>query len=84
MPTHTLACTFCKRSEHQVAKLVAGPGVYICDACIEIAHRIVHESGPAQTVARRTPGLLRRLGAWLESLGRRGNVNSKIAAIAAE
>jgi hypothetical protein len=51
MQGHSLTCTFCKRSEHQVRKLVAGPGVYICDGCVEIAHRIVRaeEPPPAQT-----------------------------------
>ena len=50
MEGHSLTCTFCRRSEHQVRKLVAGPGVYICDACVEIAHRIVRAEGspPAQ------------------------------------
>jgi len=41
---HSLTCTFCRKSEHEVKKLVAGPGVYICDACIEIAHSIVSET----------------------------------------
>jgi ClpX C4-type zinc finger len=46
MEGHSLTCTFCRRSEHQVHKLVAGPGVYICDACVEIAHRIVRAEEP--------------------------------------
>ena len=46
MQGHSLTCTFCRRSEHEVQKLVAGPGVYICDACVEIAHGIVHAEGP--------------------------------------
>jgi hypothetical protein len=46
MEGHSLTCTFCRKSEHQVRKLVAGPGVYICDACVEIAHRIVRAEGP--------------------------------------
>jgi hypothetical protein len=54
MEGHSLTCTFCRRSEHQVRKLVAGPGVYICDACVEIAHRIVRAEGPppAQAATR--------------------------------
>jgi ATP-dependent protease Clp ATPase subunit len=42
-----LHCSFCRRSEHQVDKLVGGPGVYICDACIAIASRIVADAGSA-------------------------------------
>jgi ClpX C4-type zinc finger len=45
--THALTCTFCKKTEHQVQKLVAGPGVYICDACIDVAHRIIHDTPQA-------------------------------------
>jgi ATP-dependent Clp protease ATP-binding subunit ClpX len=30
-----LCCSFCGKSEREVAKLVAGPSVYICDACVE-------------------------------------------------
>jgi ATP-dependent Clp protease ATP-binding subunit ClpX len=44
---HVLVCTFCKRTEHQVEKLVAGPGVYICGGCVDMAHRIVHASPAA-------------------------------------
>ena len=50
--THSLTCTFCRKSEHQVRKLVAGPGVYICDACIEIAHRIINETPQAPRTSR--------------------------------
>jgi hypothetical protein len=32
-------CSFCGRSQGEVAKLIAGPSVYICDACIELATR---------------------------------------------
>ena len=46
MQNHSLTCTFCRKSEHQVRKLVAGPGVYICDVCVEVAHRIVSAEGP--------------------------------------
>ena len=36
-----LACSFCGRSEHEVTNLVAGPRVYICDACIDTCSAIV-------------------------------------------
>ena len=34
-----LICTFCQRPDNQVAKLIAGPGVFICDACVALAER---------------------------------------------
>ncbi len=43
-----LSCSFCLRPEQEVRKLVAGPGVLICDACIELAAQIVaSEQEPA-------------------------------------
>jgi ATP-dependent Clp protease ATP-binding subunit ClpX len=36
-----LACSFCGRSEHEVTNLVAGPWVYICDACIDRCSAII-------------------------------------------
>jgi ClpX C4-type zinc finger protein len=36
-PGTELACTFCGRSQRQTRKLIAGPGVYICDACAVLA-----------------------------------------------
>ena len=42
-----LKCSFCGKSQEQVRKLVAGPGVYICDECIELCSEIVEEElGP--------------------------------------
>ena len=42
-----LHCSFCKKSRHQVEKLVAGPsGVYICDRCVNAASQIMDASGP--------------------------------------
>ncbi len=64
MEGHLLSCTFCKRSEKQVRKLVAGPGVYICDRCTERAHAIVHEDAPPP---RRT-ALLQRVRCQLRRL----------------
>jgi len=39
-----LACSFCGKSQKQVKKLVAGPGVYICDECIGLCNEIVAEA----------------------------------------
>jgi len=38
-----LKCSFCGKAQEQVRKLVAGPGVYICDECIELCTEIVEE-----------------------------------------
>ena len=36
-------CSFCSKSEHQVKKLVTGPGVAICDECIGLCNEIIEE-----------------------------------------
>ncbi len=41
-----LCCSFCRESQYQVRKLIAGPGAYICDACVELAGGVV-SSGQA-------------------------------------
>jgi ATP-dependent Clp protease ATP-binding subunit ClpX len=38
-----LKCSFCGKSQEQVRKLIAGPGVYICDECIELCNEIIEE-----------------------------------------
>ncbi len=38
-----LLCSFCGKSQRQVKKLIAGPGVYICDECIDLCNEIVDE-----------------------------------------
>ena len=45
-PTDTneqLLCSFCGKSQRQVKKLIAGPGVYICDECIDLCNEIIDE-----------------------------------------
>ncbi|WP_104111206.1 ATP-dependent Clp protease ATP-binding subunit ClpX [Arthrobacter sp. N199823] len=41
--TDLLKCSFCGKSQKQVRKLIAGPGVYICDECIELCNEIIDE-----------------------------------------
>ena len=47
MPTlgsgDVLKCSFCGKTQQQVIKLIAGPGVYICDQCIDLCNQIVEE-----------------------------------------
>src|ERR671933_326428 len=40
-PSDQLQCSFCGKSQRQVRKLIAGPGVYICDECIELCNEII-------------------------------------------
>jgi hypothetical protein len=47
-----LACTFCGAHQSEVGKLVAGPGVFICDGCVTLARQVVDETDaldPART-----------------------------------
>lgn len=46
-----LKCSFCGKSQKQVKKLIAGPGVYICDECIDLCNEIIEEefSTPADS-----------------------------------
>lgn len=57
--THVLAsCSFCLKPDHEVAKLVAGPGVYICNECVDLCGEIV----------KNPPQLPPRLKTWEEAL----------------
>lgn len=38
-----LKCSFCGKSQKQVKKLIAGPGVYVCDECVELCNEIIEE-----------------------------------------
>ncbi len=50
-----LKCSFCGKSQEQVRKLIAGPGVYICDECVDLCNEILDEelfeSGPSSAPA---------------------------------
>ncbi|MDY0087310.1 MAG: ATP-dependent Clp protease ATP-binding subunit ClpX [Coriobacteriia bacterium] len=43
-----LKCSFCSKGQRQVRKLIAGPGVYICDECIELCNDIVQDELPEE------------------------------------
>lgn len=47
----SLNCNFCGKSQKEVKKLIAGPGVYICDECIELCNDIIFEDS-VKTVAK--------------------------------
>ena len=38
-----LKCSFCGKTQKQVKKLIAGPGVYICDECIDLCNEIIED-----------------------------------------
>jgi hypothetical protein len=46
---HNLICTYCGRTEEQASKLIAGPGVFICDACVALAQQTITGSLPPAT-----------------------------------
>ena len=64
-----LRCSFCRKNETEVSKLVAGPRVYICDECAAIVNRIMEGGShgdflPPQvepTIWRKLSGRVRRL-----------------------
>jgi ATP-dependent Clp protease ATP-binding subunit ClpX len=45
-----LKCSFCGKSQEQVRKLIAGPGVYICDECVDLCNEILDEELLDQTL----------------------------------
>ncbi|MFM9263682.1 ATP-dependent protease ATP-binding subunit ClpX [Tychonema sp. BBK16] len=52
-----LRCSFCGKSQEHVRKLIAGPGVYICDECVELCNEILEEEffDSGKTVAQQVP-----------------------------
>ena len=50
--TELLKCSFCGKSQKQVKKLIAGPGVYICDECIDLCNEIIEEELSSGTEVR--------------------------------
>ncbi len=54
----TASCSFCLKPDNEVAKLVAGPGVYICDECVDLCRQIIISS----------PSLPPQLTSWEEDL----------------
>jgi ClpX C4-type zinc finger/Glyoxalase superfamily protein len=49
-PPDVLFCSFCGKSQHDVKKLIAGPGVYICDECVELCTEIIEGEEPLWNV----------------------------------
>src|SRR5947209_620445 len=49
-----LRCSFCGKSQNEVKKLIAGPGVYICDECIELCNDIIAEEREREESSKAT------------------------------
>jgi ATP-dependent Clp protease ATP-binding subunit ClpX len=52
-PDELLCCSFCGKSQNDVRKLIAGPGVYVCNECIDICNEIIHDDERAETTTVR-------------------------------
>ena len=50
----SLRCSFCGKGQKEVKKLIAGPGVYICDECIELCNDIIDEEKDRETAVKGT------------------------------
>ncbi|MFL6373318.1 MAG: ATP-dependent Clp protease ATP-binding subunit ClpX [Pyrinomonadaceae bacterium] len=53
-PEELLTCSFCGKSQNDVRKLIAGPGVYICNECIDICNEIINDDEQTATTTTRT------------------------------
>ncbi len=53
-PEELLCCSFCGKSQNDVKKLIAGPGVYVCNECIDICNEIINDDEQTETSATRT------------------------------
>ncbi|MEG1551779.1 MAG: ClpX C4-type zinc finger protein, partial [Oscillospiraceae bacterium] len=51
----TVRCSFCGKTQEQVEKLIAGPGVCICDECIELCRGIIEEDGVSHRKKSKKP-----------------------------
>ena len=63
-----LRCSFCRKHDSEVSKLVAGPRVYICDECVAIASRIMNDSHDDSPPVTFEPSVWRKLAARVRQL----------------
>ena len=52
-PTNLTLCSFCGKSHAEVRKLIAGPGVYICDNCVQLCKQVLDKEFATQTRKQR-------------------------------
>ena len=82
MPTKTLYCSFCFKSQHEVKKLISGPGcIFICAECVDLCNEVISghlpssKSGSLEELP--TERLLERLGPIEETVQGKGNNSNK-------
>jgi len=68
-PDEDLKCSFCGKSRHEVQKLVAGPGVYICNECIVLCEQIIEGEGVETEATKRQHDLQLRIDDLERRLG---------------
>lgn len=78
VPTKTLYCSFCFKSQHEVKKLISGPAaIFICDECVDLCNGIIAGrpvfSKPRSPEELPTERLLGRLGPIEETVQGKGN-----------
>jgi hypothetical protein len=92
-PPKTLYCSFCGKSQHEVHKLIAGPGVFICDECTDLCTEIVepdedkelfrlatgNEGSGERTLLERARGMSTQELAYYLERGRKGLARSRVA-----
>jgi hypothetical protein len=78
LPTKTLYCSFCFKSQHEVKKLISGPGcIFICAECVDLCNEVISghlpssKSGSLEELP--TERLLERLGPIEETVQGKGN-----------
>ena len=66
----TANCSFCGKANTEVRKIVAGPGVYICDECVGLCNEVIEQVvRKPDSVPRAAQPSVDRLLAWLPSVG---------------
>jgi len=73
-------CSFCGSSQRQVNKLIAGPGVWICDGCVDTCCGILDLEGlPLPRRYKASFELETVLSRWVDGINNRGGVHTEIA-----
>jgi hypothetical protein len=81
-PGNLLSCSFCGKNQTQVKKLIAGPGVYICDGCVSLVHSVTAGRGDGRAS---TPiGVIQQVsdGTGAEKCSFCGKGRNQVAAVA--
>ena len=77
-PTEVLHCSFCGKAQKVVKRLIAGPGVYICDECVALCNGILESNPPKDDPAQITELAKMSTDDLLSYLGNVGKVTSAI------